>query len=152
MIRRIIIACLPILWITGCSRQPGQTSGSIAWLTDVDSAKTLAMAENKPILIDFTAAWCPPCRKMEDSTFSHRDVIEKSRRFVNLRIDVDEQGDLADYFGGNAGKYGGVGIPNILFITHDETRLKHIIGFQRAEDLKAVMDSVLTLVEPPVSR
>ncbi|HHS14342.1 MAG TPA: thioredoxin family protein [bacterium] len=145
MIRRIITACLLILWIIACSRHSEQAPENISWMTDVDSAKALAEAENKPILIDFMATWCPPCQKMEDSTFSHPDVIQKSRRFVNLRIDVDEQGDVADYFEGNAGKYGGVGIPNILFITHDETRLKHIIGYYRPEMLTAVMDSVLLM-------
>ena len=92
------------------------------------------------------ADWCPPCRAMEDSTFSNPEVINKAQDFIPLRIDVDEHQDVANKYNGNASKYGGVGIPNILFMKADETRLKHVIGYHGPQKFIAVMDSVLTLL------
>ena len=136
-----------MLAITACGKKEyrkGFKQGQrIEWLYKLDSALVLSRQEGKPIMIDFTAEWCPPCRKMEDSTFSRSDVIRKSEDFIPVRIDVDKQRDVAIKYDGNAQKYGGVGIPNILFMTGDEERIKHIIGYHDQEALLEVMDSVL---------
>jgi thiol:disulfide interchange protein DsbD len=138
-----------MLTIFGCGKKASETqAGSdadIHWLTSLDEAMVLAQEQNKPLMIDFMAEWCPPCQRMEKTTFNQPDVIEKTKSFVTLRIDVDEQAEIANKYNGNAEKYGGIGIPNILFMTHEEIRLKHIIGYQAPEALIAVMDSVLTM-------
>jgi len=118
-------------------------TGEIHWLYNIDSALIVAKQQNKSVMIDFMAVWCPPCKAMEDTTFSNPEVISKSALFITVRIDVDEQAEIADKYNGNARKYGGVGIPNILFLTPDNQPLKHIIGFQSPDQLIAVMDSVL---------
>ena len=94
-------------------------------------------------MVEFMAEWCPSCKMMEDSTFVNPGVIEKADRFIPVRIDVDRQKDIADEYKSNARKYGGIGIPNILFMTPRRRRLKHRIGYMDAAALTAVMDSVL---------
>ncbi|UCF04566.1 MAG: thioredoxin family protein [bacterium] len=142
----VCISLLVALTVTGCGGGTGeQESAEIHWLEDLDTALLTAREVRKPLMIDFTATWCPPCRKMEDSTFSNTEVIRKARSFVTLRIDVDKQRDIAVKYNGNARKYGGVGIPNILFMTAGEKRLRHIIGYYGPDRLVAVMDSVLTI-------
>jgi len=145
----ILMGCM--LTGLGCSKKESEAkSGSdadIHWLTSLDEAMVFAEEQNKPIMIDFMAEWCPPCQKMEKTTFNQPDIIEKAQSFVTLRIDVDKQAEVANKYHCNAEKYGGIGIPNILFMTHKEKRLKHIIGYQAPESLGAVMDSVLTMMD-----
>ena len=62
------------------------------------------------------AEWCPPCKKMDNNTFSNTNIINKSNEFIPVRIDVDKQQDIAKEYNGNARKYGVIGIPNILFL------------------------------------
>lgn len=139
-----------LLAINGCGKKEpkkqGEAGPKIQWLHDPNAALALAQEEDKPLMIDFMAEWCPPCWRMEDSTFSHPDVIRKASSFVPLRIDVDKQGKIANKYNGNARKYGGVGIPNVLFMTGDEVKLKHVIGYRGPEEFLAVMDSVLTIL------
>jgi thiol-disulfide isomerase/thioredoxin len=130
--------------VGGCG---GGHEAEIDWRFDLDAALAAARSANKPLMIDFMAEWCPPCRAMEDSTFNDPVVIQRAASFVTLRIDVDKQREVAIRYNGNARKYGGVGIPNILFMTAGETKLKHIIGFQGPQQLIAVMDSVLDRFE-----
>ncbi len=118
----------------------------IEWGNDVDAALAAAKELRKPVMIDFMATWCPPCHAMEDSTFCVPAVIEKSRAFVTVRIDVDEQREVAVAWNGNARKYGGVGIPNILFLGPDGGRLKHVVGYHGPEQLVSVMDTVLAMM------
>ena len=60
-----------------------------------------------------------------------------------LKIDVDKQQDIANKYNGNARKYGGMGIPNILFLDKENNIVHRIVGFHDASQLIAVMDSVL---------
>ena len=122
-----------------------QTPEAIAWMTDIDQGLALAADNGKPVMVDFMATWCPPCHKMEDSTFSHKEVIDKSLQFIAVRIDVDQQGEIANQYNGNASKYGGVGIPNVLFLDSEGNELKHPVGYLNPQQFLAIMDSVLAL-------
>ncbi len=132
--------------IFACAKKEVQSmkEKEIFWGYNIDSAITVAAQSNKILMIDFTANWCPPCRKMEKETFSTELIVNKSDEFINIRIDVDKQGEVANKYKSNANKYGGIGIPNILFIDKDKKVVRHIIGFHNAEKLESVMDSVLT--------
>jgi thiol:disulfide interchange protein len=120
-----------------------KVNGGITWGHSVDEALASARKTGKPVMIDFMATWCPPCHAMEDSTFSDSTVIAKAGSFVPVRIDVDAQRDVAVAYGGNARKYGGIGIPNILFLDTKGATVRHIVGYYGPGQLVAVMDSVL---------
>lgn len=122
----------------------------IHWLSSVDAALTRAAKIGKPVMIDFMATWCPPCRAMEDSTFSNQLIAEKASSFVTVRIDIDKQREVAARYGALAKKYGGIGIPNILFLSPNGNRLKHIVGYYGPRELSAVMDSVLAMTAQAV--
>ena len=133
MIRRLII----LLLIVGCG------SNGIKWKNNLDSAFAIASKSNKLIMIDFMAEWCPPCKEMDKITFSNTNIIKKSNEFIPVRIDVDKQKDIAEEYNGNARKYGGIGIPNILFLDKEKKNIRHIVGFHDVDQLLGIMDSVL---------
>jgi thioredoxin 1 len=55
------------------------------------------MNSNKPVLIDFWAPWCGPCR-MLSPTIS--EIAEEYGDKVKVcKVNVDEQGELASTFG-----------------------------------------------------
>jgi thiol:disulfide interchange protein len=136
----LLIASL--IFLTACGVKTRKAT--IPWQHDVKAARALSLKTRKPILMDFTAEWCPWCKMLEDSTFSNGRVIEKMAAFVPLRIDVDKQKAVADQYGSNAQKYGGVGIPNILFLAPNGERLKHMIGYRNAPAFMATLDSVFS--------
>ena len=140
MIRRLII----LLLIVGCEKQVSEDNhNGIKWGNNLDSALTLASNSNKLIMIDFMAEWCPPCKEMDKITFSNTNIIKKSNEFIPVRIDVDKQKDIAEEYNGNARKYGGIGIPNILFLDKEKNIIRQIVGFHNVDQLIAIMDSVL---------
>jgi thiol:disulfide interchange protein len=134
-----------IILFTACEEKP--KDGRIVWQTDLKTAQELSIQTGKPIMMEFTAAWCPWCKLMEDSTFTDALVISKAASFVPLKIDVDRQRNVADGFGANAGKYGGIGIPNVLFLSPIGERLKHIVGYRGAAAFAATLDTVLAFVQ-----
>lgn len=44
------------------------------------------IAENKVVLADFNASWCPPCRKLKPAL---HQIAEKNPELIILDIDVD---------------------------------------------------------------
>ena len=131
----LILLCLPMVGF-------GQ-SQEIIWEENLDSAFNLASLHNKIIMIEFMAEWCPPCKRMEKETFSNDKIINKSNEFIFVKVDVDKNQDIANEYKRNAKKYGGIGIPNILFIDKDKNIVHQTVGFLNANQLTAVMDSVL---------
>jgi thiol:disulfide interchange protein DsbD len=141
----LLIACAAaVLLAASCSGEKEAGTADIPWESDVAAAVTKAGPDGI-VMVDFTAVWCPPCRAMEDSTFSDPDVVKKAGSFIPVRIDVDEQREVAEKYGGNARKYGGIGIPNILFLDGKGRTLKQVVGYHGPERFIAVMDTVLAM-------
>ena len=94
-------------------------------------------------MIEFMAEWCPPCKRMEKETFTNERVIKRSSEFIFVKIDVDKHQDIANEYKRNAKKYGGIGIPNIIFIDNDKNVIHQTVGFLNADQLITVMNTVL---------
>ena len=127
------------------SEEREKPAETIQWLNDLTVGFQKAEQESKPLMIEFTADWCPNCRMMEDSVFSHPEVIRKAGQFVPIQIDVDKQLGIANQYQANARKYGGIGIPNVLFLNREGEKLMHVIGYLNDRKFLAKMDSVLIM-------
>ncbi|UDY34150.1 thioredoxin family protein [Dermatobacter hominis] len=51
------------------------------------------MASDRPVLVDFTASWCPPCE--QQTPVLHALADEQAARLRIVEVDVDESPDLA---------------------------------------------------------
>ena len=68
---------------------------SVINLTDLNFEQEV-MRSDKPVLIDFFATWCGPCRMVSPLV----DEIAQQRSDIKVcKVDVDDQGELASRFG-----------------------------------------------------
>jgi uncharacterized protein YyaL (SSP411 family) len=85
----------------------------IEWLPWGADAFARARAEEKPVLLSITAAWCRACHEMDRTTYADPGVAALIRdRFIPVRVDTDRRPDINDRY--NLG-----GWPTTAFLTSD---------------------------------
>jgi thioredoxin 1 len=100
-------------------------------VTDSNIQELLASAN--PVVIDFWAPWCGPCKMMLPI------VDELSKQYDGKvkvgKLNVDENPDTCE-------QYGIMNIPAMLFFKNGEIVNRHV-GACRKPDLEKIIDSML---------
>ncbi len=92
----------------------------IGWRTDYGAALDESRQSGKPVLLNFTASWCPPCQVMKHDVWPDDRVREAIvSGYVPVLLDVDQPGAAAP-----AMRYGITGIPAIRIVDSNGDLLK----------------------------
>ncbi len=81
-----------------------------------------------PMLVDFSAEWCPPCRQLKPIFSDLKKEYKGKVDFVT--INVDSMPELA-------AKYRIESIPALIYISRDGQELYRSVGFQQSLQIKA---------------
>lgn len=87
------------------------------------------IAGNKPVLVDFFATWCGPCKMMAPILEDVKKQIGDSATIV--KVDVDKSQELSMEYGIQA-------VPTLMLFKNGEI-LWRASGVQRATDLVALL-------------
>jgi thioredoxin:protein disulfide reductase len=91
-------------------RGPGVT-----WQPYSDQALAQAQAAGKPVIIDFSATWCTPCRELDEITFHHPEVVKLADRdFVMFKVDLTQKGNPVHQR--LLSQYDIKGVPTVVFL------------------------------------
>ncbi len=86
------------------------------------------LRSDKPVLLDFWATWCGPCRMLAPVI----EEIANERSDVKVgKVNVDDEGALATAFGISS-------IPTVVLIK-DGKELDRVVGYRPKEELLAIL-------------
>jgi len=140
---------LGLLLTRGFILGPMQFSGGthaeavhVAWQQDDAAVMAAAAASGKPIMVDFTADWCAPCKKLDRTTFSDANVVALSQQFELLQVDGSKGSEKLDRL---KDKFGAYGFPTVAFVKPDGTPMPgfKLEAYESAEPFMRRMQAVL---------
>lgn len=94
----------------------------------------MVLKADLPVLVDFWAAWCGPCRMVAPVVEELAKEYEGKITFA--KVDVDQNPKTAS-------RYGIMSIPTLLLFKKGEP-VSHIVGFRPKAELKKSLDSALS--------
>ncbi|MDA0975632.1 MAG: thioredoxin family protein [Phycisphaerales bacterium] len=118
---------------------------------DYDAALEAAAREGKVVFLDFYASWCPPCRRLDSTTWKDPAVVAwLDANTIPVKIDAEAEGELAWAFMVEA-------YPTLVLVDAEGTELGRMLGFLPPEVFldaaKSVIDRAATTSgDHPIAR
>jgi len=121
----------------GCAvrRAPLRTLVPMDVTTQAFSSEVLDRSREVPVVVDFWAAWCGPCRAL--GPVLERAVAVRDGEVRLAKVDVDAEPELAE-------RYGVRGIPAVKAFRRGQV-VREFVGAQSAPAVEAFLDG---LTEP----
>jgi len=99
-----------------------------------------AQARRMPVVLDFSASWCAPCRRLEEETFSDPQVVDLARKgFFLVKVDLTRGDDpqlqaLVERFQIR-------GVPTVVFLDSSgrEVRERRLVDFAPPRVVAGIM-------------
>ena len=117
-------------------------SGKYEWQmlqtqTQIDGSIT--KSKDKPTIIDFYADWCEQCKELDKYTYIDPKVIELSKKFNNVKVDLTKGDKEIE------GKFKIQGLPVVAFIDKNGKEIEElrITGFLKPDEFVKVMEKAL---------
>ena len=130
----IVVAAVMVWWAV-------PQGDSVAWEPYSEGAVREAARATRPVMIDFYADWCGPCKAMDTKVFRDEAVVRASARFLAMRVDLTTAHPDQDAL---RNRYAVRGVPTIVFIDRagKEVREARIETYLGADEVLARMGRV----------
>lgn len=127
------VACLLLCTATAAVAADDRPARAerVPWQTDRDWSEIRARARDRqaPILIDFTASWCAPCKLLDAMVFNDRDVIAELSDVVPMQVDIDDPAYHDLKAGFNIQR-----VPTLIWCDSEGREIDRFTGYRSAGD------------------
>lgn len=97
-----------------------------------ENFKKQILEADRPVLVDFYAEWCPPCRVLSPML---EEIMEKYQDKIKIaKLNIDEGRALAL-------EYNIMSVPTLIIFRNGK-EIKRIVGLLAKEELEKVLDSL----------
>jgi len=125
LLARLVSVALMILLPSACS-EPIDPAAPPFRAISYEQALVEASKDGRLVFLDFYADWCPPCRRLDATTWKDPQVIAwLEEHAVPLKIDAERWTDLAARFEVEA-------YPTLIFVDASGCEKLRLLGYRDA--------------------
>jgi thioredoxin:protein disulfide reductase len=117
---------------------PRIASRTVPWQTDETAAYAKAKAENKGVMVEFSASWCKPCKELEKQFVDAGVYDALHANFIPLKVDLTESDTVKEQ---QESKYKRDTFPHVVFVASDGTELGRVRELVDVATLTKVIDT-----------
>lgn len=132
-VMRLICAVMVVVGVNGLAGGIGRGAGSVgeggthlAWEPYDRGRVEAAISAGTPVILDFYADWCAPCRELDEKTFADPQVAEVLGGFARFKVDQTRATEEAVEA---AGEYQVRGVPTVIVYRSGQEQFR-ITGFE----------------------
>jgi|YelNatPaOPRAMG01_1025707.scaffolds.fasta_scaffold06069_2 thioredoxin len=118
--------------MSGCAKQD-DTNSAVVPITKQEEFDNLVLKNNMPVIVDFYADWCPPCRRLAPILKDYAN--QYTGKVAVVKVNVDKMPDIAKKYGINA-------IPTLIGFKNGNIQFQQT-GVPPSDELKKYFDSLL---------
>jgi len=124
------IIAIILIFISGWMIKPVEQKEKLEWFDYNETILEQSIQWKKPVIIDFYADWCIPCKELESITFTDERVINLAKNFTLIKVDITIGDDPIKKE--LKKKYDIKGVPTIIFISPEGKEIKELrlFGFE----------------------
>lgn len=127
-----LIVLISLALLSGCAK----TVTGIGWVEDIEAGKEQAQAEEKPLMVYYSADWDELSEKFEKDVLANSEVKSTIEKIVAVHLDSDVDDDIAKEYGVSA-------FPTVIFYTHEGDEVKRVVGYVEADEFLITLNDVI---------
>ncbi len=134
MTMRSLLRTLPVLAVVAIANAAG-----VRWTNNYATGLKSAKTSHKPMMIDFRASYCGPCKAMDRKIYPDAQITGLAGKFVPVQLDVEAKENQALWK-----RFKNDTLPTIVFLSSDgKTVLGKSTGYLDVPGLKSRMEAAL---------
>jgi len=128
-VMRVVTLGMVVAGLTFLPRGESPQAKHLEWQAYDEGRAAAAISSGQPVILDFYADWCAPCRELDELTFADPRVAEALSGFARFKVDQTRSTDAGDEA---ATRFEVMGMPTVIVFRDGSERFR-ITGFEPAD-------------------